>query len=223
MLSIVMIGSGFRQGDAEYTIPRWLDQAGIDLEVILVTDAINYPAHPRLRILDPGIPFDFIRWYNLGFKAARGEVILITQCDIEVNNKHLLFNMLRHLRPGYMVSERFFKKGKRSEGLWCQLLMLYAEDLQRAGYYHEGYCGLCSFEDSDLMATLLENGLYLDLYSQDEDYASFHIDHPTNYTDPTILKLIDKAQDVYNSRHKHPYLTVWAQSLINERRARRTK
>ena len=219
MVSVVTIASAKKQKDIDHTLPLVLGQQGVDLEVVLVTDStLKVPNNDRLRVIRMPGNFDFIDWFNTGLKAAKGNVVLIYQPDMEINNPRLLRNMLDKLEAGFMVSEQFFKKGKRTSGIWCQLLMLYASDLAKAGYYHEGYKGLVSFEDSDLMATLMENGLFLKTIVQDEEYATFHIDHPTNYDEPQVLELIHKARKVYESRHAYHYQIVYAQMLINMRR-----
>ena len=214
MISIVTIGTESKQDMANATIPEWLKQRDVDFEIVVVTDNITVPNDKRIRVIRPGTPFDFIKWYNLGFKEAKGDIIVITQIDMEVNHDHLLLNMSNKLKPGHMVSERFFKNDRRVSGIFCQMLMLWKKDLLEVGGYHEGFCGLCAWEDNDLMSALMEHGVMLDLISFDEEYATHHLWHPVNYDSPESKVLQDKAKAVFESRFKRSLLQTYGRQYV---------
>lgn len=218
MISVVTIGSKSKQDMADSTIPEWLKQRDVDFEVILVTDEIVLPEHKNLRIIRPGTPFDFIKWYNLGFKEAKGNVIVITQIDMEVNHDHMLFNMFSKLEPGHMVSERFWKNDRRVSGLFCQMLMVWKKDLMKVGGYNEEFCGLCAWEDNYLMSALMENGVLLDLVSFDKEYATHHLWHATNYESPESIALQTKAKAIFDKRFSRSLLLTYARQYVLRKR-----
>lgn len=225
MISILMCASDSKQAMVDITVPLWLKQEGVpgDFEVVIAcSDALKLPDDPRVIRAPLGMhngQFDFVTSMNNALKAtAASHMCLITQADMEVNNHNLIRNMLRQCEFGHMVSERFFKNGKRHSGLFCHMLLVSKRDLVAAGGWDAGYAGLISYEDNTLMANLLENGVLLDFLLQDEEFASHHIPHQTNYEDLSVLELIAKAKKVYESKHSVPLLQIFARQYILRKR-----
>lgn len=215
MISVCMAVSKERADILDFTLAQWLDQKNCgEFEVLIVSDKTDIPAHPRLRVITPVGPYNFVMWYNQVLREAKGDYILITQPDLEVNSHNHIRNMQALITPANMVSERFWKNGKRSSGMFCQMLLLSAADLKQAGYFYEGFTDLISCEDTDLVSTLIENGTILDFYLPDEEWASHHVPHATNYEDPEVAESIRKANRLYTFRHKISLKQLYAKQFL---------
>ena len=213
----VLIYCYSRQKHLDLTLPKWVDQEGVDYEVIVGKGpGIGVPEHPRVKTID--IPQQRFNWaYNQILGAAKGEILLITQCDMEVNSKTQLKRMYDTWNPRRMVTEKFFKDGKRDNGLYLQFMMVAKEAVVKAG----GWCELydnpetAAHEDADLVATMLENGL--DIYHTEtaEEEGVYHINHPRPdyHGDPTMVIRLKKGKELFDSRHKQGIMALYARQF----------
>lgn len=223
MISIVVACSKSKQDMADITIPLWLGQKGVDFELVIATeDGLKLPEDKRIRrvpMVAHTAGFCLMCSMNNAIAAAKGDVLYMTQIDMEANNDHLLRNMLTMLRPDHMVSERFFKDGKRHSGLFLQALLVPKNEVVKAGGFDTRFCGLYAWEDTMLMARLLSSGCWLDFLIQDEEYATHHLPHPRpSMEDPDIRDRHEKARAVYDSEFKVPMLMIFYRQLLFRRR-----
>lgn len=216
-----------RQETLDITLPLWLKQEGVEYELCLalgptikVPEKWDMPQIRTLRIPDTR----FSKWYNALADIAKGDKLLLTQCDFQVNSPTQLKRMLDNWEPGVMVSEKVFVYGKRTPGIFLHCLLL-----EKAVYDEVG--GLCplfdnplsvAYEDSDFIATMLERGMQFRWTETPEDEGVYHIDHPRpNYSkdangqwlDPVIGKRLEYGKALYDSRHSKTVLELYTRQF----------
>lgn len=207
----------------DITLPKWLDQEGVDYEIIAgigpdiyipfagkqLDHRITVVDTPRLKMCES---------YNAMLKAATGDILLITQCDMEVNSPTQLKRMLEVCDENTMVTEKFFNKGKRDKGVYLQFMMVYRKNINLAG----GWCELydspesAAHEDADLVATMLEQGMKFKHIETPEDEGVYHLEHPRpDYiNDPVMLKRLAKGYSIYKSRHEYDLPLLYYKQMV---------
>jgi len=158
---------------------------------------------------------------NLIRKAAHGDILLTTMCDMQVNSPTQLKRMLALYSDKHMVSERFIGKlpdgtRGRTVGTYLQCLMVSAAAIEQAGGWCELYDNpdLAAYEDGDLVASLLEQGLNLELLSTPEEEGVYHIDHEgPDMTDPVYLERCRKGRELFFTRHKEGIMALYAKQF----------
>lgn len=200
------------------TLPLWAKQRNVDYEVIVAKgpEAV-IPDLPHVRTIDADhccIPHAI----NKAIAAAKGDVVVITQADMELNSDNHLFNMYQKLKPGHMVSHKHFNEGRRHSGIYCHCLMVYKNDLVAVGGFDEFYCILnksYAFEDSALVTSLLERGVLLDFHTADIDHSMHHIAHPRpDCSSKEVMEMWKKARNHYVETHPIPLLALYAKQFL---------
>jgi len=158
-------------------------------------------------------------------KEAKGEILLIVQCDIEFGSKSQISRMLDIKHDNNVVTELFFKDGRRDCGMYLQCCMVSKKHMEQIGGWHEGFSGpdMCAHEDADVMASLLELGLDLDHTETPKDHGVFHLDHPRpDYEgDPNLIRRLANAKKLFWSRHKQGVMDLYAKQMVRRMVARR--
>lgn len=208
-----------RQDILDITLPLWTQQRGVDYEVVVAhgPDA-KIPIHPRIR----GVLVDhccYTHGTNAAIAASKGDVVLLTQADLELNSCHHLLNMLRMLKPGHMVSHKHFNEGKRHSGIYAHCLMVHKQDIiDIGGGFDVAFCPLnkmYAFDDAALVSSLLERGIQLDFHSADSDHSMHHIAHPRpDVTSKDTKARWCKARDHYVATHPVPLLVLYAKQFL---------
>lgn len=209
-----------RQDMLDITLPLWLKQEGVDYEIVLGHGpTIKWPSDPRINpVLTPNLKM--CESYNAMLKEAKGDILLITQSDMQVNSPTQLKRMLAKWSDRKMVTERFFKEGRRDPGIYLQFMMVSKMAVIKAG----GWCELfdnpesCAHEDSDLVSTMLEQGMDFENLETPEDEGVYHIDHPKpDYAnDPVMIKRLAVGKAIYNCRHDKSVIQLYAQQFANQ-------
>jgi glycosyltransferase involved in cell wall biosynthesis len=211
-----------RQEMWDITIPAWLKQEGVEFEIVAgYGPGIKGPKDPRVNyVFTPELRIG--QAYNLLIKAAKGNVLMLTQADMQVNSPHTLKRLYDMLEPGFMVTEKFIKDSKRDYGLFLQMNMMYKADLEAVGGWDEIFDGpdTQAFEDSHIVASLIERGICYKHLTQNDDDATRHIDHPKPdfLRDTEVLKRMAYARKNYLARHKYHLPVLYYKQLVNQRR-----
>ena len=211
----VLTWSYNRQKMFDITLPLWLKQEGVDFEVI-AGHGPEVKVIPDSRIKPVYTPdLAMCKAYNDMLAVASGDMILITQADMQVNSPTQLKRMLDNWSPYTMVTERFFKDGKRDCGMYLQFMLVAKEDIIKAGGWHEEYDkGSYAYEDTDFVACMLENGLNFNIIETPEDEGVYHIHHERpDLNDERIKTRIAKARAIYDSRHKDTIMGLYAKQI----------
>lgn len=215
-----------REDVLNHTLQKWLypKQEGVSVEFIIGRGpGIGYPftateCRGELKWVDtPNLKM--CEDYNAMARAATGDILLITQCDMEVNSPTQLKRMAELCNDDIIVTERFFRDGKRDIGLFCQFLMVTKKRFMEVG----GFCELfdnpesAAHEDADLVSSLLEAGCNLKRIETPKEEGVYHISHPRpDYVnDPVMLKRLHKGAEIYNSRHKEGIMSLYAKQLLS--------
>lgn len=215
-----------RQEHLNAVLPKWLEQQGVDYEIVIGCGPdIKLPDDKRIvRIAAPPPP-KMGRAYNLLLAKAKGEILLITQCDLEVNDPLQLVRMTEYLKPRTIVSERFFKDGNRQAGCFLQFLMARKADIEAVGAWYEAYDCPCyvGHEDSDLIARLLESGINLKLIETPGDRGVYHIHHAQNHIfgNDILADRIKNGKALYGSRHDTGVLSLYVKQFARNMREMR--
>ena len=215
-----------RQEHLDLTLPKWLLQTGIDYEIIVgCGPSIKLPDDKRIRRVEAPPPPKMGKAYNQLLAEAKGDMILVTQADMEVNDPSQLANMYARANALTMVSERFFKNGKREMGIFLQFIMIPKDKLLEVGAWAEVYdCpALAAHEDTDLMCRLLRSGMDLQFMETPEDIGVYHIDHPTPYESEVYKMRIANGKAVFKMRNETGIISLviknFAMHMRNKRRA----
>jgi hypothetical protein len=212
-----------RQEMLDITLPKWLDQTGTDFEIIcgvgpdIIIPFVGRQLDYRLEIVNtPNLKM--CESYNAMLKQSTGDILLITQCDMELNSPTQLKRMSELCDERTMVTEKFFNKGKRDKGVYLQCMMVYKSAVERAG----GWCELydnpesAAHEDADLVATMLEQGMKFKHIETPKDEGVYHLDHPRpDYiNDPVMLKRLAKGYAIYKSRHEYDLPVLYYKQMV---------
>lgn len=206
-----------RQNFLDITLKSWLDQDYPDYEIIAgYGPGIEVIEDPRIvPIYTPELRMGMA--YNALLKAATGDVLMITQSDMQVNSKTQLSRMFNLWRPGIMVTEKFIKDGRRDHGLFLQAMMVEKKAiLDIGGWCEEFDTGeTAAFEDSHIVASLMEKGLFYRHLETPIDDTMYHLDHPKpDYNnDPVVKAKMNKGRDLYLSKHKYHVIVLYYKSL----------
>lgn len=198
MVSVLLLNIG-RPEMAPLTMPKWLAQEGVEFEIIYGHGpAVPVPLDPRIK---PVLfeKFAMAKCYNRLLEGAKGEFILISQSDMEVNDTRQIAKMLEAWKPGYMVTERFIKNDQRDAGIFIQFMLIRREDFIRAGGWCEEYDSpdLYGCEDSDVVCRLIKSGMKYKILESPDDTAVRHIWHPSpDLSDPVVRAKIDRAREL---------------------------
>lgn len=242
MISVMFLcygdSKGVRQGILDTTLPGWLKQEGVEYEIVVGKGpSIKLPEHPRLRyinIIDAKGNWDsvnipqsiYCRAHNQLWRACKGEILLTTQADIQVNSPTQLKRMLEKCERTTMVTEKFFKKGARDHGLFLQCCMVYKDAIDMAGGWCELYDNpnIAACEDGDLVATMLEQGMNIAHTETPEEEGVYHIDHPMPdyFTEPFRSRVIN-GQKLFDSRHKQGLTALYTKQFIRNLMAKRAE
>lgn len=220
----VLTWSYNRQGMYNITLPLWLKQEGVEFEIIAGHGPnVTVPNDHRIvPVLTPELKM--CRAYNTLLAAAKGDMLLITQADMQVNDPKQLLRMFSAWTPGTMVTERFFKDGKRDIGIHLQFMLVEKKEVVKAGGWCEGFdfAGLVCCEDADLCSTMLENGLnYLPIETP-EEIGVYHIHHERpDYFSPEMIEKTKRAKAFYDTRHKAPHAALYAKQFARMMMAKR--
>lgn len=209
-----------RQEMLNITLPKWTTQKGVDYELVVgIGPNICVPplGATNVQIIDTPDKL-FCNSYNKLVSHAKGDTLLITQCDMEVNSDTQLKRMYELCNDRTMVTEKFFKDGKRDNGIYAQFLMVKKQSYTKVG----GFCELYdnpesgAHEDSDLVASLLELGIDIKMISTPKEEGVYHIDHPRpDYiNDKVMLKRLAKGREIFNSRHKMGIMALYAKQIM---------
>lgn len=214
-----------RQDMLDITLPLILKQEGVEFEVIVGHGPdIVLPNHPKVR----GVPtpvLSITKAYNLMLREAKGDTLFITQCDMQITSPTQLKRMYDKMDGRNIVTEKFFKQGKRDIGVYLQCCMARKEDVVKAGGWCEGFddVNTAAYEDADLVASLLENGLNIDHLETPADEGVYHIDHPRpDYEhDPVLLKRLAAGKALFWSRHKEGIMSLYGKQVARALMQRR--
>jgi len=202
-----------------------LKQEGVDYEIIVgIGPGIKVPEHPLIKTVYTPL-CDVSHSFNKMWPIAKGNVLLLTQCDMQINSPTQVRRMLDKWTGNNIVTEKFFKKGERDNGLYLQCCMVGKSDMDKAGGYCEQFFNpdMAGHEDGDLMATFLENGLDLDHTETPFDEGVFHIDHviPDYINDPEMIRRLNNAKKLYWSRHKEGVHQLYTKQFIRHMMSKR--
>lgn len=197
----VLIQCFDRQALLDQTLPMWLKQEGVDYEICLaigpnikVPEKWDMPAIRMVRI--PSVKMGYA--YNCLLNIAKGDILLITQCDMQPRSTTQLKRMLDMMRDDNMVSERHFTQHPfdkdvmiRAPGIYLQCLMVRTKDVKAVGGWAEVYdCpAVAAHEDADMIARLFKHGVNLDFLCTPQDYGVHHLWHERpDYERDTMLR-----------------------------------
>ncbi|MFA6315731.1 MAG: hypothetical protein WC648_05190 [Candidatus Paceibacterota bacterium] len=206
--------------------PTWLTQEGVDYEIVLgVGPDIKIPQVPN-RDNFKGITivqlpdFKYCRNYNMILAAAKGETLLITYCDMQINNPLQLKVMYDNWTEFTIVTDRVFRNGKRNYGTYLDLTMVSREQVMKVGGWCELYDNPDSYahEDGDMIASLLENCLTFKFLETEESKAVYHICHPApNMNEPVMQARHKMGKAIFFSRHKEGIMALYAKQILGRR------
>lgn len=212
-----------RQELLDITLPLLMRQEGVEFEIIMGHGpGVKIPEHWTHPVIKPVFTpvLDINKAYNALWPVAKGEVLFLTQCDMQITSPTQLKRMLDKWNGRNMVTERFFKKGKRDSGMYLQCCMVGKKDMEKVGGWCELYGApdMAGHEDGDLVATFLENGLDIERMETPFEEGVFHIDHPMpDYVgDPVMVKRLENAKKLYWSRHGEGVMSLYAKQLARK-------
>jgi len=223
MISI-LIWCYSRQKFLDHTLPKWLEQTGVDYEIVIAAGPeVKRIDHPRVRYIDGPPPPKMGRAYNLLLEAAKGDTLLITQADMEVNDPNQLARMYARCNDFTMVSERFFKNGTREMGIFLQFMMVSKRRVIEVGGWAEVYdCpALAAHEDTDLMCRLLSAGLDLVWEETPEDKGVFHMHHGVPYDSDHYKMRIANGKAVFKLRNETGIISLVIKNFAKHMREKR--
>lgn len=209
-----------RQAHLDETLPLWLKQEGVEYEICVARGPeVKVPehwAHPAIRTTFAE-SVKICKAYNNMIAMAKGDKLLFTQCDFKVYSPTQLKRMEEMWSPGTIVSERVFINGQRTPGIFLHCTLVEKSAIEKAG----GLCELfdaddvAAHEDSDLVATLLENGLNFKWLETPADEGVWHIPHdrPDYHTDPVMLAKLKRGKEIYDRRHEKTVLELYARQF----------
>lgn len=199
----------------DMTVPKWLNQEGVEYEIVVgCPPEIDLPKGVRrIDITTRGK----CEAYNILIDAAKGEMLLLTQIDMEVNDPTQLKRMLGEWEEGVMVTEKFFKDGKRDKGMFHQFMLIAKKDIEKVGKCDIAFDSpdMYAYEDSDLIARLLENGIKYKHTETEPDNGVYHIDHPKVILhDPIVAERIKKARELYLKKHLYDLPLLYYKQMV---------
>lgn len=190
MISVILCCYS-KQDFLNQTLPNWLSQQGVHFEIVLVHGPdVKVKRNPLVNIVEYEGKWGLCKGYNLALSKARGDILLITQSDMLLNNNQQIKKMYEVYKPDRMVKERDFP--------FLHLCMVSKEAVIKAGGWHEPYDELYAYEDTDLVATLIEQGIknyYLD------SGEVVHIKHDRGEITDEMRERYAKSKALFESRH----------------------
>ena len=188
----------------DITIPCLLAQEGVEFEIVAgCGPSITLPKDERIRRIDIEGKGKCAA-YNRLIDEAKGDILFLTQADMQLGSKTQLQRMLGYLGPKIMVTERFWKYRQRDCGMYHQCMLIHKKEVVDAGKCDEAFDdpSMYAFEDTDLIARLLKNGMNFKIITTEGDDGVFHIDHPqVDLTCPIMQARINKGRALYNKKH----------------------
>jgi hypothetical protein len=213
-----------RQKMLNHTLPGWLKQEDVDFEVILgigpdinISDAICNPIGGKVhKVQTPDLKMG--KSYNAMLKAAHGDMLLITQSDMEINSHTQLKRMLDIWEPGVMVNEVFMKEGKRfAPPVFLQCMLVEKALVEKAGAWDEFYDDGYAYEDSSLVSRMLEAGGRFKFITTTEEEGVYHIDHPKPLiTDQAVNDRLMRNKAYYHAHHKESIMELYAKGILHK-------
>ena len=194
-----------RQHFLDVTLPRWLTiPKDIEYEVVVCHGPnIELPDDPKIKsVLIDGPQMN--RAYNKGIYASKYDTLLFTQSDIIIHDPHQIKRMADMHMPSLVVTDRIVKYGVRDPGIYMYMTMVSKDKVLEVGGWPECYDGgdTYAFEDADLMASLLKNGMYLKIVQSPDALAANHIDHlRPDYNSQELIDRLAAGRKLYKSRH----------------------
>lgn len=216
----ILIPCYSRQEQLDVVLPLWLAQKDINFEVcvgagpsIKVEESYRNPVVKRIPLnMDK---FGLCKAYNKLINSAKGDLLLITQCDIKATSPHNIKNMLDKWRPRWIVNENMYNNGKKKLGLYLQCTLVEKSAVEKIG----GFCELfddnrvSAYEDGDVMASLFERGYRLTWNESEEGKGVEHMPHerPDYKNHPVWKWKVENAKKLYFERHNRDFVKcAWA-------------
>jgi glycosyltransferase involved in cell wall biosynthesis len=215
VVSILLLNIG-RPEMYDITMPKWLAQEGVEFEIIYGHGPlVPVPDDPRVKPI-PMDKFAMCANYNRLLAEAKGEFLLVTQSDMEVNDPRQIAKMAEAWRPGRMVTERFIKDGKRDPGIFIQFMYIKREDFEP---WCEDYDNpeVYGCEDSDIVCRLLRKGMRYTILETEDDLAVRHIWHPSpDYTIKANMDKVVKAKELLFKRQGSGIYRIFAEEFAKQ-------
>lgn len=191
MISVLMCCYS-KQELLNQTLPNWLSQQGAHFEIVLVHGPdIEVKRNPLVNIVEYKGVWNICKGYNLALQHARGDIIVITQCDMLLKSNQELKLMFENYKPDRMVKAMDFP--------FLHFCMVGKEALIKAGGWHEPFGYYYGYEDTDLVATLIEQGIK-NFYIHGADVEHIKHDKP-DFTDELRDRYV-KSKALFEARHK---------------------
>lgn len=225
-----------RQSELDHTLPKLLAQEGVEYDVMLAAGPdVKTPEHPRLKRY-PVEQQHLCKAFNMLLKNATSDLLLITQCDMEINDPYQIKRMVDMWKPGRVITEKFFKQAFRNKsdgqlvrdpGYYLQMCLVAREEMVKIGGWHEEYeqPDMLGHEDGDIMASLFENGLEIYHTETPFDIGVFHLDHRVSYWDngeDEYWRRINNAKALFRSRHREDVKQIYARQMLRRYYAPKT-
>lgn len=215
MISILLLNVG-RPEMYPLTMPKWLAQEGVEFEIIYGHGPeVPVPDDPRVKPIQID-SFAMCANYNRLLAEAKGEFLLITQSDMEVNDPRQLAKMAEAWEPGRMVTERFIKDGKRDCGIFLQFMYIKRDDFVPWCEEYDAP-GLYGCEDSDTVCRLLRKGMRYRILSNTDDLAVRHIWHPSpDYGIKENMDKVLRAKEILFKRQGSGIYKIFAEEFTKQ-------
>jgi glycosyltransferase involved in cell wall biosynthesis len=191
MISVIMWCYS-KQDLLDQTLPNWLNQKGVDYEIVIVHGTeVKIKPHPLVNMVKCSGGFNICKAYNQAVSEARGDILLITQCDMLLKSDYELKLMFENYKPDRMVKAVDFP--------FLHICMVSKEAIIKAGGWHEPFGELYAYEDTDLVATLIEQGIK-NFYIHGANVE--HIKHDKPDLTDELREKYAKSKALYEARHK---------------------
>lgn len=217
MISVIM--PCYSRGEhLEKSLPKWTAQLGVDFEIVVghgPTVFVPPSANTRAVPLPFNGPWGLNAWNNELLRHAKGDLLLITMCDIVPHSTTQIHRMREVWKPGRMVTERFFRDNERDLGVWLQCMLVEKSLVEKAGGWDEEYDNGIGWEDTDLVGRMLEAGGELVICETPKDYGVYHIPHEYVYRkDPEYNAKYVRNKSRFYSRHKESVMEMAARNAF---------
>ena len=220
----VLIWCYSRQKMLDLTLAGWLKQESVDFEIVLGVGPgiVTSPTGPINSVIVDTPDCKMGKAYNAMMAAAHGDMLLITQSDMEVNSPTQLRRMLELWEPGKMVNEVFFKEGKRfAPPVFLQCMLVEKSLVVNAGAWDEFYDDGYAYEDSSLVSRMLEAGGSFVFLETDDKEGVYHIDHEKpNINDKDVTSRLNRNKAYYRAHHAESIMEKYAKGILTARKVR---
>lgn len=191
MISVLMCCYS-KQELLNQTLYGWLNQRDVDYEIVLVHGPkVVIEPHKLIVPVEYKGKWNICKGYNLALAKSRGDIIVTTQCDMLLKSFYQLKRMFTEHKPDRMVKESDFP--------FLHLCMVSKKALTKAGGWHEPFGDYYGYEDTDLVATLTEQGIK-NYYIYTGDVSHLKHNKP-DFTDE-LRERYAKSRALFEARHK---------------------